>query len=131
MKSRVTSAIIMLLIVIPLIIIGGIPYSLAVGLIGCAAVKELIDLRKDKKNEYPNIMKYIGLIAMLLLIYSNFEQYGLLFGVSYKLLCGIILIVCIPTIIYKEKYNVSDAFHLLSAILFLGIGFNLFILVYN
>ena len=131
MKSRVTSAIIMLLIVIPLIIIGGIPYSLAVGLIGCAAFKELIDLRKDKKNEYPNIMKYIGLIAMLLLIYSNFEQYGLLFGVSYKLLCGIILIVCIPTIIYKEKYTVSDAFHLLSDILFLGIGFNLFILVYN
>lgn len=131
MKKRVTSAIIMLMIIIPLIIIGGIPYSLMVGLIGCAAFKELIDLRRDKKNEYPNVMKYIGLICMLFLIYSNFEKYGLLFGVSYKILCGIIIITCIPTIFYKEKYQVSDAFHLLSDILFLGIGFNLLILIYN
>ena len=131
MKKRVISAIVMLMIVIPLLIIGGIPYSLGVGLIGCAAFKELIDLRKDKLNEYPNLMKYIGLISMLFLIYSNFEKYGLLFGISYKLLCGIILIICIPTVLYKNSYKVSDAFHLLSNVLFLGIGFNLLISVYN
>ena len=121
----------MLLIVIPLIIIGGIPYSLAVGLIGCVAYKELLDLRKDKKNEYPTLMKYIGLISLLYIIYSNFEKYGLLFGLSYRVLCGIILVICLPIIFYKERYQVSDAFHLLSDILFLGIGFNLLILVYN
>lgn len=131
MKKRVVSAVIMLLIVIPLIIIGGIPYSLAVGLIGCIAYKELIDIRNDKKNAYPSLMKYIGLLSTLFLIYSNFEKYGLLFGVSYKILCGIILILCIPTIFYKEKYKVSDAFHLLSNVLFIGIGFNLLILIYN
>ena len=131
MKKRVFSAIIMLMIIIPIIIIGGIPYSLAVGLIGCAAYKELIDVRRDKHNEYPNIMKYLGLICMLFLIYSNFEKYGLLFGVSYKLLCAIILAITIPIIFYNEKYLVSDAFHLLSNVLFLGIGFNLLILVYN
>ena len=131
LKKRIVSAIIMLLIIIPLIILGGIPYSLAVGLIGCFAFKELIDLRKDKNNEYPNIMKYVGLISMLYLIYSNFEKYGLLFGISYKLLCTIILITCIPIIFYKEKYKINDAFHLLSNILFIGIGFNLFILIYN
>ena len=121
----------MLLIVIPLIIIGGIPYSLAVGLIGCIAYKELIDIRSDKKNAYPGLMKYVGLIGTLLLIYSNFEKYGLLFGVSYKILCSIVLIMCIPTVFYKERYKVRDAFHLLSNILFIGIGFNLLILIYN
>lgn len=131
MKKRIISAIIMLMIVIPLIIIGGVPYSLAVGLLGCAAFKELIDLRKDKGNEYPFTMKYVGLISMLLLIYSNFEKYGLLFGVSYKLLCEIILAICIPIIMYKKNYNIKDAFSLLSNVLFLGIGFNLLISVYN
>lgn len=129
MKKRIISAIIMLMIVIPLIYIGGIPYSLAVGLIGFAAYKELIEL-KDGKN-LPNLMKIIGLISTIFLIYSNFEKYGLLFGVSYKLLCGIILCICVPTIFYKNKYKIEDAFKLLSNVLFLGIGFNLLISVYN
>ena len=76
MKKRIISAIIMLMIVIPLIYIGGILYSLAVGLIGFAAYKELIEL-KDGKN-LPNLMKIIGLISTIFLIYSNFEKYGLL-----------------------------------------------------
>lgn len=131
MKKRIISAIIMLMIVIPLILIGGIPYSLAVGLIGCMAYKEIIDLRHDKLNEYPLLMKCVGLISMLYLIYSNFEKYGLLFGVSYKVLCMIILVICIPIILYKKRYNINDAFHLLADVLFLGIGFNLLITVYN
>lgn len=131
MKKRIISAIIMILIVLPFIIKGGIPYSLLVGLIGIMGYKEIIDLRKDKLSEFPNLMKYVGLICLLLLIYSNFEKYGLLFGVPYKLLCLIILFICIPIIFYKDKYKVSDAFHLLSDILFLGIGFNLFISIYN
>ena len=131
LKKRVVSAIIMLLIVIPLLIIGGIPYSLGVGLIGCVAFKELIDLRKSKTNDFPNLIKLFGLISILLLIYTNFEQYGLLFGLSYKLLCGIILLLCTPIIFYKDRYKIIDAFHLLSMVLFLGIGFNLLISVYN
>ena len=121
MTKRIISAIIMLMIVIPLIVIGGIPYTLAVGLIGCIAYKEIIDLRHDKLNEYPLLMKCLGLISMLYLIYSNFEKYGLLFGVSYKVLCMIILVICIPIILYKKRYNINDAFHLLADVLFLGI----------
>ena len=130
-KKRVISAMVMLVIVIPLLLIGGIPYSLGVGLIGCVAFKELIDLRKSKNNDFPNLVKLFGLISVLTLIYSNFEQYGLLFGISYKLLCGIILLLCIPIIFYKDNYKIVDAFHLLSMVLFLGIGFNLLISVYN
>ncbi len=131
LKKRVISAIIMLIIVIPLIIIGGVPYSLMVGLIGCAAYKELIDLRRDKSTEFPNLMKAIGLIAVLFLIYSNFEKYGLLFGVSYKIICGIIIAICLPIVFYKDRYKIDDAFHLLSNVLFIGIGFNLLISIYN
>lgn len=131
MKKRIISAIIMILVIVPLIFVGGIPYSLGVGLIGCIAYKELIEIRKDKSNDYPNLMKCIGLVSMLYLIYSNFEKYGLLFGVSYKVLCGIILVLCIPILFYKNKYKVTDTFYLLSNVLFLGIGFNLLISVYN
>jgi len=131
MKKRIISAIIMLLIVIPIVCIGGIPYSLAVGLLGCLAYKEIIDLRKDKNKDYPNFVKVIGLISMLYLIYNNFQEYGLLFCLSYRLLCSVLLVIFIPIIFYNDKYKVEDAFSLLSKILFLGIGFNLMISIYN
>ena len=120
----------MLLIIVPIIVIGGIPYSLAVGLIGCAAYKEITEVM-NKNNEYPNLMKLVGLISMLYLIYNNFEQYGLLFGISYRIMCSIILALFIPIIFYKERYKIEDAFGLLSKVLFLGISFNLLISVYN
>lgn len=130
MKKRILSAIILIAIVVPIIVIGGMPYSLMVGLIGCIAYKELIEIRKDKLNDYPVVMKCIGLVSMLFLIYSNFEKFGLLFGVSYKVLCGIILALCVP-IIFIKNYKVTDALHLLSNVLFLGIGFSLLISIYN
>lgn len=131
MKKRIISAIIMFIIIIPLLIIGGIPYSLGVGLISVIAYKELIDIRKNKSNDFPNLIKVFGLISMLFLTFSNIDRYGLLFGVSYKLLSGVILFLLLPIIFYKEKYKLVDAFHLLSTVLFLGIGFNLLISVYN
>ena len=130
MKKRIVSAFIMFLIIIPVLILGGIPYSLMIGLVSLIAYKEMIDLRKNK-NDYPNIVKLIGLISMLYLIYSNFEKYGLLFGLSYKILCGIILFICLPILFFKEKYKIEDAFQMLATILFLGLGFNLLISIYN
>lgn len=121
----------MLAIVIPILCIGGIPYSLAIGIIGCVGYKELLELRKGKSNDYPNFMKLVGLILFLFLIYSNFEKYGLLFGLSYRILCTSILLLFGPIIFFKEKYTVEDAFSLFSKVLFLGIGFNLLISVYN
>jgi len=130
MKKRIMSAIIMFIIIIPILILGGIPYSLMVGLISLIAYKEMLDLRKEKKD-YPNLVKLFGLISILYLIYSNFEKYGLLFGLSYKILCGIILLICLPTLFFKQKYKIEDAFQMLATILFLGLGFNLLISVYN
>ena len=78
----------MLAIVVPILVIGGIPYSLCIGLLGCIAFKELCDLKKEGAKDLPTIVKIFGLISMLFLIYSNFEQYGLLFGISYKVVCA-------------------------------------------
>ena len=128
MKKRLISAIIMLAIVIPLIIIGGWAYSLAVGIIGCIAYKELTEIRKGTKDDFPNIMKIIGLISILLIIYSSFESKGLIFGLDYNVLGAVILFIMIPTLLYKnDKYSIEDAFYLLGIILFLGIAFNLLI----
>ena len=131
MKNRVISAIIMMLIVIPLMIVGGIPYALGIGLISCIAYKELLDLKKNNKDDFPILIKAIGLISLLMLVYTNYEQYGLLFGISYKIISGIVLFLSLPIIFYKKKYKIVDLLQILSIVIFLGIAFNLFISVYN
>lgn len=50
MKKRIISAIVALIIVVPLIILGGKPYIIGVGILSVLALKELIDLKKHHKN---------------------------------------------------------------------------------
>lgn len=130
MKKRTISAMIMLAIVIPLIAIGGWIYSLGVGLICAYAYKELTEIRKETKDDYPNLMKVIGLISALTICFSTFESNGLVFGLDYNILGAVILFLMVPTVFYNnEKYSIEDAFYLLGNVLFIGISFNLFIAV--
>ena len=128
MKERTISAIIMLAIIIPLIAIGGWLYSLAIGIVCCFAYKELTEIRKETKDDYPSLMKIIGLISTILIVYSTFDSNGLIFGLDYNILGAVILFLMIPPVFYNnEKYSIEDAFYLLGNVLFLGISFNLFI----
>lgn len=128
MKKRVISAAIMLAIVIPLIAIGGWIYSLGIGLVCAYAYKELTEVRKETKDDYPALMKIIGLISTITIVYSTFDSNGLVFGLDYNILGAVILFLMIPTVFYNnEKYSIEDAFYLLGNVLFLGIAFNLFI----
>ena len=61
MKKRIISAIVALIIVVPLIILGGKPYIIGVGILSVLGLKELIDLKKSHKT-YPDIMIVIAYI---------------------------------------------------------------------
>ena len=63
MKKRIISAIIALVITVPLIILGGIPFQIALMLIAAIAYKEIIDLKQSHK-EIPFIMIILGVLAM-------------------------------------------------------------------
>ena len=128
MKQRTISAAIMLAIIIPIIILGGWFYSLAIGLVCSFAYKELTEIRSNTKDDFPAPMKLIGLISTLMICYQTFDSNGIIFGLDYNILGATILFLMIPTVFYKnEKYSIEDAFYLLGNVLFLGISFNLFI----
>lgn len=126
MKKRAISAIILLVITIPLVIIGKIPFALAIGLVSVLAYKEIMDLYK-----YPLIVKVLGFIALLSLVYSNFDAHNILLGLDYKVISIILLLVYLPVLFYqiKGKYTSDDAMKLLGFILLVGIGLNYFILI--
>lgn len=129
MKTRIISAIIMLAIIIPAYLLGDIIWAMLVGMVGIMAYKEILDLKESHLN-YPPYIKIIGLLCLLLLIYSKFDGYNLAFGVSYGAIAATIFLLLTPSIFLK-KYTTKEAFFLIGIILFLGTIFNTFILLEN
>ncbi len=130
MKSRIISGIIIAAIVIVVLYCGGFVYNIAIGLLSVLAFKELIDVKKDVS--IPKLMKIVGLICMLLLIFISKENQSLIFGLSYETLSIVFLSLLAPTIFFKNKsYSATSSFYLASISIFLGVIFNLFIVLYN
>lgn len=132
MKVKVISAIVLLMIVIPLIILGGIYFTIGVGIISALAYKEIIDLQKGK-DKIPDIISVIGLICLLFIVYSNYVENHLLFNIEYWVLGILVLALLIPIVFIndKVKYNSNKAFYLIGNILLLGIAFNTLLIIRN
>ena len=129
MKKIIISAIVALAIFIPVIYYGGKIFSIAMGMLSVLAFKEILDL-KENSREIPEIIKGIGLIDMLLLIFSDYTSDTLMFGLSYRVLSITLLTLFIPTLFYKNnKYTTKEAFYLVGIIILLGLVFNSFIFV--
>ena len=131
MKQRVISAAVALAILIPLLVIGGVPMYFGVGVIALLAYREIVML-KESHQKLPDLMKVVGAFCLLLLVFVRFAGYYLVTGISYQAVSILLLCMLIPAIFYKEKnYTTKDAFFMVGAILLLGIVFNTLILVYN
>ena len=85
MKKRVISAIVLLAILIPLIIIGGIPFRIGALIIGLLSLKELLDIRKSKKA-FPFVMQFISYILLTILILSNNSSKLFFLGTAFNLI---------------------------------------------
>ena len=64
MRQRIISAIIALMIFIPLLILGGIFFKIGLSFIGVLAIKEILNLKKD----IPKMIEIISYIVTFLLI---------------------------------------------------------------
>ena len=131
MKLKTISAIVVLAIVIPILIIGRLPFYIGVGIISVLAFKEIVTLRKAHQK-LPDLMKVLGAGSLLALVYVHFTGYYIVSGVSYQSLAILLLAMLLPTLFYKhDKYTTKDAFYMIGSILLLGLVFNTLILVYN
>lgn len=130
MKQRIITAIIMTIIVVPIILIGGPVYKIGVYVVSLMALKEMLDIKKTKK-ELPLFIHFISYIALTLIVTSNMLNNLSYFSIDFRVLSGIFLLFTIPAILYhdREKYSIVDAFFLIGIILFLGSSFSAFMLI--
>ena len=131
MKKRIISAIVALAIVVPLLIYGGKPFTLGVGVISILGLKEIIDLKKHHKK-IPQMMAFIAYICIFILTVCEYDGYALAFGLTYKGIALTSLLLLAPTVLYKkDKYQAKDAMYLLGSVLFLGVFTNALVLLRN
>lgn len=132
MKSRVLSAIILLLVCIPLLIKGETFFIALVLLIGVLSFKELYDLRLKEKN-LSILLTALSYLAVGFLILNNYQGKELNIVLDYRILTFMIFAFLVPLVIIgdNKKYNLLDALYLLGSVLFIGFSFNLMIIIRN
>lgn len=130
MKTRVISAIVMLIILVPLIILGGSYFYVGLYIVSMMALKEFLDIKASKK-EIPSPIRLLAYIFMSLLVLVGIKSNTEVYALDYKLLSALVMLFLIPTVLYhdRKKYSMNDAFYLIGGILFLGISLSLFITV--
>jgi phosphatidate cytidylyltransferase len=130
-RKRIISAVVALLILVPLILLGGVFFQIGVLAIAGLAFKEIMDL-KESHRFIPMTMQYLGLMLMFILIILNNKEASIYTGITYQYLALLVFLLLLPIIFYKDKeYNSKDAFYLIGIILFLGLVFNIFTIIRN
>ena len=124
MKQRVISAIVAIIIVVPIVLYGGIPFYLGASVLGLIGFYEMLKARKIERD-IPNIMKIVCMFAFIIIMMDNWGNKVLVFNSNDKLILTILLTV-IPIVFFNKKksYDINDALFMLGTIMFLGISFN-------
>ena len=132
MKNRLISAIILLLVCIPILVHGETFFIALVLLIGLLSFKELYDLRLKEKN-LSLLITVLAYFAVAFLILNNYQGKELTLILDYRIITFINLAFLLPLVLIgnNEKYNLLDAMYLIGSILFIGLSFNLMILIRN
>ncbi len=132
MKMRILSAIVLIAIFIPVFLIGEKVFALFMSLLAIFGLHELISIRENKKN-FPFMMKIFAYLAVLFFTLFNFNSTYFVYNVDYKVMSFIIFAFLLPIVFINDnkKYNINDALLLIGSTLFIGMSFNLLIIVRN
>lgn len=132
MKTRILSAIIIMLIFIPLLLIGGKTFAIFMALLGVAGLYELINIRESKKK-FPFMMKVFAYILVVFFSLNNFTSIEFSSTLDYRVMTFIIFVFLIPMVFINDtkRYNLNDALFLIGSTLFMGLSFNLLIITRN
>ena len=128
MKQRLISALVALIILIPLIILGGNIFNIGVYVIALLGLKEFMDIKETKKH-IPLFVKVMSVVFYTIIILSSFGGNLLTLSMDYRLISGLFLAFLLPTVLYhdRDKYSINDAFYLMGGIFFLAVSMILLI----
>lgn len=127
MKQRLISAGVLAVILIPLVILGKLPFLIACIGLAILGMYEFININKKRKIPLVlQVISYLYIIAFIFLINSN------IINVVYEyFLIGAFLLFFIPLVFIGNniRYNIIDALYLFGGTIFICIAFSSFVVV--
>lgn len=132
MKARIISAILMMLIFIPLLVVGEVPFAVFMTILAVCGLYEIIHVRETTRK-FPVIVKIFAYLLVMFFTMSNFDALQFTYTVDYRVISFTVFAFLLPMIFIKDKkqYDLNDALFLIGIVVFLGLGFNLIILIRN
>ncbi|MDN4607432.1 phosphatidate cytidylyltransferase [Sporosarcina highlanderae] len=123
MKQRIITAIIALAVFFPLVIIGGLPFTLAIYTLASIGLFELLRMKNIRIFSVEGILTWIMLAILLMPSTWTKDVLQLTSYTKMELLFAFILILLIYTVISKNRFTFEHAAFTAFSALYLGIGF--------
>ena len=92
MKQRVISAIVMIALVVPIFIIGGNLYKLAIFVIAMLGMKEYLDIKETKK-ELPIFIKLMAYLFVPMVLLTVDVNNKLVMTVDFRVITSLIIVL--------------------------------------
>lgn len=125
MRQRVITAVIALIIFIPIIIAGGIWVDIAAAVLGLIALSEILVMRKKLIVSWEALLSGI---AVLLIILPDFWRAILPGHLDINFVVyGVIVLLLMYTVFSKNRFSFDDAAVLTTGAIYIGFGFHYFI----
>ena len=132
MTKRVLSAIFLIVVFIPFLIIGELPFAILMTILGVMGVYELLKVRETKKK-FPIVLKIFAYVLAAYFCLYNSSAIDFINKIDYKVMAFIIFLFVSPMVFINDtkKYNLNDGLFLIGVILFIGFSFNLVTVIRN
>ena len=132
MKERILSALLLIIVFVPILIVGELPFSILMSILSVFALYELLKVRESRK-EFPFILKILAYILTIYFSLYNTNTIEFKYSFDYRVMAFIIFMFLSPMVFINntKKYNLNDALFLIGSVLFIGLSFNLITIIRN
>ncbi|WP_077300147.1 phosphatidate cytidylyltransferase [Virgibacillus pantothenticus] len=121
MKQRIITAIIALIIFVPFVIIGGLPFEILVYAMATIGFLELLRMGNIAKYSIPSILGIV--LLWVLLRPEHMEAIPFMWLTKSEILMLIVLLLLSYTVLVKNKFTFDHAGIVLISAIYVGFGF--------
>ncbi|WP_026906152.1 phosphatidate cytidylyltransferase [Paucisalibacillus globulus] len=124
MKQRILTAVIALILFIPIVVYGNSPFTVVVYLLATIGLYELLKMHNISWYSVPGLMAII--VLWLILFPAAYENLPFSMNTAQITLVFVLLLLAY-TVLLKNKFTFDDVGFVLLAVLYVGMGFFYFI----
>ncbi|MCA1030105.1 phosphatidate cytidylyltransferase [Bacillus timonensis] len=126
MKQRIITGIIAAALFLPIVIIGGLPFTILTYVLASVGLYELLKMKHIKLLSVPGVISL--LLLWVFLLPKNYQYFLLQLNITkVEIALLAVLLFLSYTVLTKNKFTFDDVAFVILAALYVGIGFYYFI----